>query len=55
MEKNSMYFNVHQTQINRSVYRPSSNLSRFVKFLWCIVLQGHSPIENRPRYMRHIR
>jgi hypothetical protein len=45
-----MYYNVHQTMIHRNVYRPSSNLSRFVKFLWSIILVGQSPIHHRPQY-----
>jgi hypothetical protein len=52
MEKTNMYYNIQQTMINKTVYRPSSNLSRFVKFLWSIVLVGHSPINHRTNYSR---
>jgi hypothetical protein len=52
MKRNDMYFNVHQTKIHEGVYRPSSNLSRFAKFLWSIILVGQSPINHRPDYAR---
>ena len=52
MEKNNMYYDVQQTMIHKSVYRPSSNLSRFAKFLWSIILVGQSPIHHRTNYGR---
>jgi hypothetical protein len=52
MEKNNMYYNVHQTMIHKQVYRPSSNLSRFVKILWSIIVMGQSPINHRTDYGR---
>jgi hypothetical protein len=52
MEKTNMYYNVQQTMIHKTVYRRSSNLSRFVKFLWSIVVVGQSPIHHRPNYAR---
>jgi hypothetical protein len=52
MEKTNMYYNVQQTMINKAVYRRSSNISRFVKFLWSIVLVGQSPINHRTDYAR---
>jgi hypothetical protein len=51
MEKTNMYYNVRQTMIHKHVYR-SSNLSRFVKFLWSIILVGQSPIHYRTHYNR---
>lgn len=51
-KNNNMYYNVHQTMIHKSVYRPSSNLSRFAKFLWSIILVGQSPINHRANYTR---
>ena len=55
MEKNSMYYNVHQTKIHQEVYKPSSNLARFAKFLWSIILVGQSPIHHRADYERRIK
>ncbi|HSC36638.1 MAG TPA: hypothetical protein VLD19_02155 [Chitinophagaceae bacterium] len=52
MEKNNMYYNVHQTMIHKKVYRPSNSLSNFVRFLWSIILVGQSPIQHRPDYGR---
>ena len=52
MEKSNMYYDVHKTMIHKNVYRPSSNLSRFAKFLVTIILSGQSPIQHRPDYAR---
>jgi len=52
MERSNMYYDVHQTMIHKNVYRPSSNLSRFAKFLFTIILIGQSPIQHRTNYTR---
>jgi hypothetical protein len=55
MEKNNMYFNVQQTMIHKSVYRPSSNLTRFARVILSILLVGHSPIQYRNDYERRVK
>jgi hypothetical protein len=52
MEKNNMYYSVQQTMIHKNVYRPSSNFTRFARFLWSIILVGQSPINHRTDYAR---
>ena len=52
MEKNNMYYNVHQTRIHKNVYRPSNSLSSLARFLWSIIVMGQSPIQHRTDYGR---
>lgn len=52
MEKNNMYYNVHQTRIHKNVYRPSNSFSSFARFLLSIILMGQSPIQHRTDYGR---
>lgn len=44
MKKNPMYYDVHRAKIHKSIYRPSSNIGRFVKALLAVVMLGDSPI-----------
>jgi hypothetical protein len=44
MEKNPMYYDVHRAKIHKTIYRPSSNIVRFVKSLLAVVMLGSSPI-----------
>jgi len=44
MEKNPMYYDVHRAKIHKTIYRPSSNIIRFVKSLLAVVMLGNSPI-----------
>jgi|RhiMetdeSRZDD1v2_1073273.scaffolds.fasta_scaffold02233_3 hypothetical protein len=44
MEKNPMYYDVHRAKIHKTIYRPSSNIVRFVKSLLAVVMLGNSPI-----------
>jgi hypothetical protein len=46
MKKNPLYYDVHRAKIHKSIYRPSSNLIRFVKSLLAVVMLGDSPISN---------
>lgn len=39
-----MYHDVQNAKIHKSIYRPSSNVIRFVKSLMAIVMLGNSPI-----------
>ncbi|MEO5682830.1 MAG: hypothetical protein ABIQ88_09320 [Chitinophagaceae bacterium] len=55
MENSNMYYDVRKTMIHKNVYRPSSNLGRFAKFLFSIIVVGQSPIQNRPDYSRRPR
>ena len=52
MKKNDMYFNTHAIKINQENYRSGLDLSRFLKYLWSVLLSGESPIEHRPVYAR---
>ena len=52
MEKNNMYYNVHQTRIHRNVYRPSHSFISIVQSLLSIILVGKSPIQHRTDYGR---
>jgi hypothetical protein len=44
MKKNPMYYDVHRAKIHKTIYRPSSNVIRFVKSLLAVVMLGNSPI-----------
>jgi hypothetical protein len=44
MPKNVMYFDNRRTKICKDIYRPSSNLIRFVKSLMAVLMIGQSPI-----------
>lgn len=39
-----MYYDVQSAKINKTIYRPSSNVIRFVKALLAVIMLGHSPI-----------
>jgi hypothetical protein len=47
-----MYYDVHSTRVHQQVYRPSSNLSRFARYILSIILSGRSPIVQHPSYVR---
>ncbi|MBC7902072.1 MAG: hypothetical protein H7Y27_01555 [Gemmatimonadaceae bacterium] len=55
MERNKMYYDVRQSMIHRKAYRPSSNLTRFARFLWTIIVMGESPIHHRASYERRVK
>jgi hypothetical protein len=44
MKKNPMYYDVHRAKIHKTIYRPSSNIGRFVKALLAVIMLGDSPI-----------
>lgn len=44
MKKSNMYYDTSLTRINKKIYRPSSNIVRFVKSVLAIVLIGQSPV-----------
>lgn len=39
-----MYYDVQSARIHKNIYRPSSNIIRFVKSLLAVVMLGNSPI-----------
>jgi len=41
-----MYFDTHLTRINKDIYRPSSNLIRFIKSVLAVIVNGQSPINS---------
>jgi hypothetical protein len=44
MKKNPMYYDVQSAKIHKAIYRPSSNIIRFVKTLLAVIMLGNSPI-----------
>jgi len=44
MKKNNMYYDTSLTRIHKDIYRPSSNVARFVKSVLTVLLIGRSPI-----------
>jgi hypothetical protein len=42
--KKNMYFDTNLSKINKDMYRPSSNLVRFVKSLLSVIMFGQSSI-----------
>jgi hypothetical protein len=52
MEKNNMYFDVHKVKILKDYYRPSTNLTRFIKSLFTVVFSGQSPFGNPAAHKR---
>ncbi len=52
MEKNNIQYHVRQTMIHKNMYRPSSSLGRFARFIFSIILVGQSPINHRADYDR---
>lgn len=52
MKKNPMYYDTHRTKIFKNIYRPSSNLIRFVKSVWSVLVIGHSPISDTSYHRR---
>ena len=50
MRTNPMEHHIRRTRIYKGLYRPSSNLSRFIGTILSILLQGHSQVDSsRPR------
>ena len=45
MQMNQMEHDVRNTRIYKGLYRPSSNLSRFIGTILSILLSGHSQID----------
>lgn len=41
-----MYYDVHRAKIHKTIYRPSSNIVRFVKALLAVLMLGNSPISS---------
>jgi hypothetical protein len=52
MEKNNMYFDTRKSKIFKDLYRPTPNISRFIKSLFTVVLSGHSPVGTPAVYKR---
>jgi hypothetical protein len=46
MNKDSMQFDTRQARIYKDIYRPSSNISRFLGTLLSVILVGQSQIGN---------
>jgi hypothetical protein len=46
MKNDSMRFDTRNTKIYRDIYRPSSNISRFLGTLLSVILLGNSPVNN---------
>ena len=52
MEKNNMYYDTHKAKIFKDLYKPSPNLTRFIKSLFTVVVSGQSPLGNSAVYKR---
>ncbi|MBC7850295.1 MAG: hypothetical protein H7Y31_11195 [Chitinophagaceae bacterium] len=46
MHRNSMFYDTHRTKICKDIYRPSSNLTRFIKSVFAVIMVGQSSISN---------
>jgi hypothetical protein len=44
MKQDHLPYEVRKARIYKDIYRPSSNLSRFLGALLSIILQGQSPV-----------
>ncbi|HMH21710.1 MAG TPA: hypothetical protein VK563_08035 [Puia sp.] len=56
MKNDSMRFDTRNAKIYKDIYRPSSNLSRFLGTILSVILRGQSPV-NSPdhHYIRKMR
>ena len=55
MENKRMNYDVNQARIYKDAYRPSSNLTHFIKALCSIILIGGSPITTQNYYPKNKR
>ena len=46
MKKDHLQYDVRKTRIYKDIYRPSTNLSRFLGALLSIILHGQSQVGN---------
>jgi hypothetical protein len=53
MQTSQMEHNVRRTRIYKGLYRPSSNLSRFLGTILSILLQGRSQVDSTRTRIRH--
>jgi hypothetical protein len=44
-----MYYDVHRAKINKDIYRPSTNIFRFIKSLFAVLMLGDSPMSTAKR------
>ena len=52
MEKNNMYYDTHKAKIFKDLYKPSPNLTRFIKSLFTVVVSGKSLLGNSAAHKR---
>jgi len=55
MEKHTTQQHLRQSMMHKDVYRPSSSVGRFARFIFSILLVGQSPINYRAQYDRRTR
>jgi hypothetical protein len=55
MKKNHMQYDVRNTKIYKDIYRPSSNLSRFLGTLLSVILHGHSQVGTSDSHFRRVK
>ena len=55
MKKSHMSFDTRNTKIYKDIYRPSSNLSRFLGTILSIILVGQSQVSHSDHHMRKSR
>lgn len=49
MNKTHMSFDTRNTKIYKDIYRPSSNISRFLGTILSIILRGQSPVTQKQK------
>ncbi|HUR11824.1 MAG TPA: hypothetical protein VM012_10670 [Flavitalea sp.] len=53
MRRNSMYFDTQRTKICKDIYRPSTNVFRFIRSVLAVLVVGESPISHRSKRKMH--
>lgn len=52
MKNSAVSYSNDAIRINRDNYRPAIRITRFLRFLVCILIKGESPLETRPVYIK---
>ena len=53
MRRTSMYYDTQRTKICKDIYRPSTNLFRFIRTVLAVLVVGESPINYRSKRKMH--
>lgn len=52
MAKSNMSFDTRNAKIYKDIYRPSSNLTRFLRTILSVILIGQSPVTHTDHHYR---